>query len=195
MNQNNRNMMVWALILAAVFIVVQLFPSGSSSVKNHPPIAMSEFLSEVNSGRVESVTLKESTIYGKTADGRSFSTYYAPLYDPTLAQRLMDKGIKFEVSPPEEISYFWQVIINWFPLLLLVGLSFFSLRQLQSGGNKAMGFGKSRARLLGEKGLKITFQDVAGIEEAKSELQEVVEFLKDPQKFQRLGGKIPRGVL
>jgi cell division protease FtsH len=148
----------------------------------------------VNANRVQDVQIQGHTITGDYTDHQAFQTY-AP-EDPSMVQRLSDKGIRFTVKPDDDgVSPLLHLIISWFPMLLLVGVWVFFMRQMQSGGGRAMGFGKSRARMLTEKQGRITFEDVAGIDEAKMELQEIVEFLKDPQKFQRLGGKIPKGVL
>lgn len=192
MNNSGRNFFVWALIATVLFIIFQMFP-GSSSRGVTPPIAFSEFLKSVNDGKVKEVNIRGNHIHGEMKDEHKFTTY-AP-NDPNLVTRLIDKDVRISAGSPEEDIPFFTYFLSWLPILLLIGFTIYSFRQMQSGGTRAMTFGKSRARLLGEKSTKVTFEDVAGIDEAKQELEEVVDFLKDPQKFQRLGGSIPRGVL
>lgn len=157
-------------------------------------MAFSDFMTSVNAGEVRDVTIQGQNIIGHFRDGRSFQTY-AP-DDPTLVQTLTQQGIHISAMPGDENSpTLFSILVSWFPMLLLIGVWIFFMRQMQGGGGKAMGFGKSKAKLLTEKAGRVTFEDVAGIDEAKQELEEIVEFLKDPGKFQRLGGKIPKGCL
>ncbi len=193
MSNFGKNLALWVIIGLLLVALFNLFhqPSGHS---DETATAFSEFLADVESGQIREVTIKGNSITGVRRDGRSFATY-AP-NDPGLVDRLQQKNVIIRAVPVDEGSpSLLNILISWFPMLLLFGMLVFFMRQMQSGGGKAMGFGKSRARLLSERGGRVTFEDVAGIEEAKQELEEVVEFLRDPQKFQRLGGKIPKGVL
>ncbi len=187
-----KNLALWVVIAVLLLALFNLF-GGVTGGGARPPMLYSDFLAAVDRGEVSTVVISGENITGDLADGREFVTV-AP-QDPTLVQRLKDRGITFSAQPVEQQNPIVQILLSWFPMLLLIGVWIFFMRQMQSGGGKAMGFGKSRARLLTEKTGRVTFEDVAGIDEAKQELQEIVEFLKDPQKFQRLGGKIPKGCL
>ena len=188
----SRNLALWVIIALLVFALFSL-SQESPQRGGHQKLAYSDFISQVESGDVREVTVKGHDIIGIYRDGRTVITY-AP-EDPELISRLQKNGVRVTAEPVDEGSPLLNILISWFPMLLLIGVWIFFMRQMQSGGGKAMGFGKSRARLLTEKTGRVTFEDVAGIDEAKQELEEVVEFLKDPQKFQRLGGKIPKGCL
>ena len=189
-----RNLALWVIIGLLVVALFNLFQGpGSSSGGGRQAVAYSDFLNDVQNGQVTDVDIQGQTVSGHFRDGRSFTTYTPN--DPQLISKLTERGVRVNAKPPEENSPLFSIFISWFPMLLLIGVWIFFMRQMQGGGGKAMGFGKSKARLLTEKHGRVTFEDVAGIEEAKSELEEIVDFLRDPQKFQRLGGKIPKGCL
>ena len=189
----SRNMALWIVIALLVFALFNLF-QGTSQRGSPTTLAFSDFLASVESGEIRDVTIQGPAINGHYRDGRNFSTY-AP-NDPNLVPTLTKHGVRISALPYDnDTPTLFSILISWFPMLLLIGVWIFFMRQMQSGGGKAMGFGKSRARLLTERTGRVTFEDVAGIDEAKQELEEIVEFLKDPHKFQRLGGKIPKGCL
>ncbi len=186
--------MLWVIIGLLVFALFNLFQGSSNQRGPQTSLAFSDFLASVEGGEVRDVTIKGNNITGHYRDGRNFGTYSPD--DPTLIEKLNDQGVRITAQPSEEGSpTLWGILISWFPMLLLIGVWIFFMRQMQGGSGKAMGFGKSKARMLTETAGRVTFDDVAGIDEAKQEVEEVVDFLKDPQRFQRLGGKIPKGCL
>lgn len=193
MNANLRNFALWVIIVLLLLALFSLFQSpGQRTSANE--ISFSQLLSDVDQGRVRDVVIEGPNISGAFTDGRQFQTY-AP-NDPSLVQRLYGKGVSITArAPSDNVPWFVSLLVSWLPFIALIGVWIFLSRQMQGAGGKAMGFGKSRAKLLTEAHGRVTFEDVAGIDEAKSDLTEIVEFLRDPQKFQRLGGRIPRGVL
>ncbi len=189
----SKNLALWVIIALLLVALFNLFQT-SAPPRGMSNWAFSDFLSEVERGQVADVTIQGEAITGHFADGRAFSTYAPPEAD--LVPKLREHGVRITAMPAnDDTPTFWSVLVSWFPMILLIGVWIFFMRQMQGGGKGAMGFGKSRARLLTEKSGRVTFEDVAGIDEAKGELEEIVDFLRDPQKFQRLGGKIPKGCL
>ncbi len=189
---NFRNFAVWIVIGLLLIALFSLF-QGQVIRGSTKEITYSEFFDKVNAGSVKSLTYAGGYISGKETSGNTFESY-VPLTDTDL-EKLRAKGVDMTFRPQQSESFLSNALISWLPLVLLFGVWLFFMRQMQAGSGKAMGFGKSKAKLLTEKHGRVTFDDVAGVDEAKDDLQEIVEFLKDPQKFQKLGGKIPRGAL
>jgi len=190
LNSLQKNIALWLFISLVFVLLYHLFNQPKSSQEN---IIYSDFVSYAEKGQIVEVTIQGESISGKLNSGKNFKTY-APK-DVGLMQILKDKGVRIASKPAEESPWYMNVLISWVPMLLLIGVWIFFMRQMQAGGGKAMAFGKSKARLVTDKSKKVTFADVAGIDEAKAELEEVIEFLRDPKKFTRLGGRIPKGLL
>ncbi|MEO1207599.1 MAG: ATP-dependent zinc metalloprotease FtsH [Pseudomonadota bacterium] len=194
MNSNFQKLAIWVAILVLLAALFNLFNNPAESRRDNE-ISYSEFLNQVEAGNVKEATISGSRISGTLSENGTAFVTLAP-DDPGIVQRLRDKNVQFKAAPnDEDVPSILNVLLNWFPMLLLIAVWIFFMRQMQSGSGRAMGFGKSRAKLLTERQGRVTFEDVAGVDEAKSDLQEIVEFLRDPQKFQRLGGRIPRGCL
>jgi cell division protease FtsH len=190
---NFRNLVMWAII---VFLTIGLYNmfKHPQNIQQKNDISFSDFLKEVDDGRVAQVNIEGNNISGVLSSGKNFTTY-AP-NDPNLVEKLSNKGVGITATPTEDkMPSLLGVLLSWFPMLLLIGVWIFFMRQMQGGRGGAMGFGRSKAKLMSDSKKKVTFDDVAGVEEAKEEVQEIVEFLKDPRKFMRLGGKIPKGAL
>ena len=193
MNANLRNFALWVIIVLLLLALFTLFQNPGQRASSQD-ISFSQLLTEVDQGRVRDVVIQGPEIHGTFTNGSSFQTY-AP-NDPTLVKRLYDGKVQITSKPPgDNVPWFVSLLVSWLPFIALIGVWIFLSRQMQGGAGKAMGFGKSRAKMLTEAHGRVTFEDVAGVDEAKQDLQEIVEFLRDPGKFQRLGGRIPRGVL
>lgn len=190
--KTSRNLIVWLAAILLLTGAMNMFAGGAEKA-NAENLAFSEFLNHVEGKKISEVTIEGASISGTYVDGKRFYTY-AP-FDPNMVDLLRKNDVKVIARPEDTTSNtLWGMLISWFPMILLIGVWIFFMRQANSGNNKAMSFGKSRARLI-ENTKKVTFKDVAGADEAKQELEEIIDFLKDPDKFQRLGGKIPKGVL
>jgi cell division protease FtsH len=186
----SKNLALW-LVLVLIFLF--LFNIFSKQHSREPEIIFSEFTAAVDRGEIQEVTIQGHNIQGKYRNGERFRTF-AP-NDPDLVKSLREKNIKIAAKPEDESPWYMVLLVNWFPMLLLIGVWIFFMRQMQVGGGKAMSFGKSRAKLLTENQHRMTFNDVAGVDEAKEDLQEIIAFLKDPKKFTKLGGRIPKGCI
>ena len=192
-NMFGRNVILWVVIAMLLIGVFNMFNKNRPGQAGTLTVAYSDFISSVDKNEVSNVKIANGRIIGNYTDGRSFAAYIPTGAD--VVARIEGKGVQISGAPDKNEPTFFSYLISWFPMLLLIGVWIFFMRQMHGGSNKAMGFGKSKARMLSEKLGRITFADVAGVDEAKQELEEVVEFLRDPHKFQRLGGKIPKGVL
>ena len=190
MSQSSKHIALW-LVLALIILAV--FSVFNKQHGREPEVVFSEFMTAVDRGDVQKVTIQGHNIQGEYKNGERFRTF-AP-NDPELVKTLREKRVKIAAKPEEDSPWYMVLLLNWFPMLLLIGVWIFFMRQMQVGGGKAMSFGKSRAKLLTENQHRITFSDVAGVEEAKDDLQEIIAFLKDPKKFTKLGGRIPKGCL
>ena len=191
MNPFYKNLALWMVIGLVVVLLFNVF--GGLTEKSAFEPNYSDFLRNVEAGRVDSVTIRGNQVSGRLKDGGEFRTYIVD--SPDFVKTLRDRGVRISVKPVDQNPWYMSLLISWFPMVLFIGVWIFFMRQMQGGGAKALSFGKARARLISEKHNKVTFADVAGVEEAKEELREIIEFLRDPQKFQKLGGKIPKGVL
>ncbi|HQU15431.1 MAG: ATP-dependent zinc metalloprotease FtsH [Gammaproteobacteria bacterium] len=189
-----KNLILWVIIAIVLMSVFNNFGPKTTPTQS---VAYSQFLHDVNNGQVSRVTINGRVIHGTLGSGDKFTSYSPETDNRSMIGDLLKNGVEIQARPPEQQSLLMQIFISWFPMLLLIGVWIFFMRQMQGGGGGrgALSFGKSRARMLSEDQVKVTFADVAGVEEAKDEVAELVEFLRDPSKFQRLGGRIPRGVL
>ncbi len=189
-NPLNRNVFIWLLIILLGLFIFNIYYKPK---KQYEAVVFSEFVQAIEAKEVQSVTIQGKNVVGVMKGGKEFRTYIPD--DPDLVKMLRSASVRINVKPDEESGFWQSILVSWLPMLLLIGVWIFFMRQMQAGGGKAMSFGKSRARLVTGKENKVTFQDVAGIDEAKEELQEIIEFLVDPKKFTKLGGRIPKGVL
>jgi cell division protease FtsH len=186
----SKHIALWLALGLVLFLIFSVF---SKQYRREPEIIFSEFMGGVENGEIREVVIQGNNIQGKYKNGEQFKTF-AP-EDPELVKSLRDKGVKIAAKPTDESPWYLVLLLSWLPMLLLIGVWLYFMRQMQVGGGKAMSFGKSRAKLLTENQHRVTFSDVAGVDEAKDDLQEIIAFLKDPRKFTKLGGRIPKGCL
>ncbi len=195
MNPFYKNIALWLVIGIIVVLIFDLMSTNKETKLNELPF--SDFMQKVERNEIREIAIVtgEQMLKGKSIDGKEFKTYIiVDSFDSSLLEQFRAKGIRIKVEPGTQNPWYGYVL-TWLPMLIFIGIWIFFMRQMQMGGNKALSFGKSRARLLTEDHRKVTFKDVAGVDEAQEELQEIIEFLRDPQKFQKLGGRIPKGVL
>jgi cell division protease FtsH len=190
LNPLQKNIALWLIISLIFVLLYNLFNQPKNSQEG---VIFSDFIAAVEQGQVVEVSIQGENVSGKFLNGKSFKTYVPK--EAGIVPLLKENGVRIAAKPADEQAWYMTVLISWFPTILLIAIWIFFMRQMQSGGGKAMSFGKSRARLLTDRSKKVTFSDVAGIDEAKAELQEIIDFLRDPKKFTRLGGRIPKGVL
>jgi len=192
MNSRAKNLLFWVVVGLFMILLFNLFGRAPNQPQEEE-VMFSDFMTDLDRGEISKVTIRDSHISAIKRDGTRIRTYTVEY--PDLVKVLRERKVQIEGKPPDENPWYITFLVTWGPFILFLGLWFFLMRQMQIGGNRALSFGKSRARMLTEDKKKVTFDDVAGADEAKAEVVEIIEFLKDPQKFQKLGGRIPKGVL